>query len=336
MQEKELLNSENMTQNNKKLKIGSFELNSCVSLAPMAGITDYVQRKLVRKYSRTCLLTTEMVSSEALVQNPRGTILCTEESEHPVAFQLSGHKPHIMAKAAKILEKRASIIDINMGCPVGKIVKGSDGCALMRNPNLASDIIKAVKDEVNLPVTCKFRLGWHSTEKNFVEFAQLMQKSGADAITVHARTKVQLYSGKADWAELSKLKNAVDIPVFANGDISTVQNAIECLDTTKSDGIAIARGCIGNPDLLYRIEHYLLTGSMIEEPSLVEKIDILKEHLDMEIALRGEEVGIKFMRKFYPYYIKGVRGSSEFRFNLVREDSYSKILEILGKVKERV
>lgn len=321
---------------NKTIKIGKLELNSCVSLAPMAGITDFVQRQLIRKYSKNCLLTTEMISSEALLQTQRGAILHSEKNEAPLSFQLSGHKPELMAKAATILADRASIIDINMGCPVNKIVKGSDGCALMRNPSLASDIVKAVKDAVDVPVTCKFRLGWHSTEKNFVEFAQAMQNAGADAITVHGRTRVQMYAGKADWVDIAKLKGNMDIPVFANGDISSIETAIECLEISQADGIAIGRGAIGNPDLLARIEHYFSTGEKLDEPSLAEKVDILKQHLDMEIALRGEENGIKFTRKFYPFYIKGVRGSSEFRYNLVRENSYSKIIEILNRIKEIV
>lgn len=335
--ENALWNSKNMNKTDTKtIKIANLELNSCVSLAPMAGITDSVQRQLIRKYSKNCLLTTEMISSEALVQTQKGIILHSEEVEAPLTFQLSGHKPHIMAKAAAILKDRATIIDINMGCPVNKIVNGSDGCALMRDSYLASDIVKAVKDAVDVPVTCKFRLGWHNTYKNFVEFAQSMQEAGADAITVHARTKIQMYSGKAEWAELAKLKGNIDIPVFANGDVVDIQSAIDCLALSKADGLAIGRGAIGNPDLLARIEHYCSTGEIIEEPSLEEKIEILKQHLDMEIALRGEEFGIKFMRKFYPFYIKGARGCSEFRYNLVRENSYSNIIIMLDRIKQSV
>lgn len=337
MPEKELWNLKNMIKAHKQtLKIGNLELNSCVSLAPMAGITDFVQRQLIRKYSKTCLLNTEMISSEALVQNQRGAILYSEENETPLSFQISGHKPHLMAKAASILSTRSSIIDINMGCPVNKVVKGTDGCALMRNPSLASDIIKAIKDAVSNPVTCKFRLGWHTTEKNFVEFAQLMQKAGADAVTVHGRTRVQMYAGQADWKEVSKLSGNIDIPLFINGDIINIETAIEALELSKADGLAIGRGAIGNPSLINRIEHYFLTGEKLPEPSISEKIEDLKQHLNMEIALRGEENGIKFTRKFYPFYIKGIRGGAEFRYSLVREESYNKIIDTLNRIKEIV
>ena len=317
----------------KKIKIGKIGISSCVSLAPMAGITDSVVRQLIRKYSSSVLLTSEMVSSEALVQRPTGAILHYEKHEHPLAFQLSGHKPFLMAKAAKILAERASIIDINMGCPVNKVVKGTDGCALMKNPELAADIIKAVKDSVDLPVTCKFRLGWNQNELNYVDFAKKMQDAGADAITVHARTRVQMYSGKADWEKIAELKKHISIPIFANGDVIDIESAQRCKESANSDGVAVARGAIGDPTLLYRIEHYFKTGEKIPEPSLSERIDLLKEHLDLEIALRREDVAIKFMRKFYPYYIKGIRGGSEYRSRLVREDSYSTILKILDEIQ---
>lgn len=317
----------------KRIKIGNLEVNSCVSLAPMAGITDSVVRQLIRKYSKTCLLTTEMISSEALVQRPTGAILHYEDFEHPLAFQLSGHKPVLMAKAAKIIEDRASIIDINMGCPVNKVVKGTDGCALMRNPQLASDIIKAVKDAANVPVTCKFRLGWSNNELNFVEFAKLMQDSGADAITVHARTRVQFYAGQADWKQITQLRDCIDIPIFANGDVVDIKSAIECKELSYADGIAIGRGAIGDPTLIYRIENYFLTGEMLPAPTIAERIELLKEHIDMELQLRGEDVGLKFVRKFYPYYIKGIRGGSEYRYNLLREDSYSNIMKILKEIQ---
>ncbi len=319
---------------NKTIKIGNVEVKSCVALAPMAGITDIVLRQLIRKYSSTCLLTTEMISSEALMQKKTTNILDYNENEYPLAFQLSGHKPFMMAKAAKMLEDRASIIDINMGCPVNKVVKGGDGSALMRTPELASDIVKAVKDAVDIPVTVKFRLGYTADTKNFESFAQLMQESGADAMTVHCRTRSQMYAGVADWKAISKLKEFITVPVFANGDIVDVDSAIRCLEETNADGIAIARGVLGNPDLLYKIEHYFQTGEKLEEFNLKTKIALMKEHLNEEVALRGEKSGIEFTRKFYPYYVKGMRGASQFRHELVRENSYDKIMSILDEVEK--
>lgn len=318
----------------RNLQIGSVKLKSRAALAPMAGITDVVLRQLIRKFSKNCLLTTEMISSEALMQKKSGEILEYRENETPLAFQISGHKPLLMAKAAKMLENRADIIDINMGCPVNKVVKGGDGSALMKNPQLASDIVKAVKDAVNIPVTVKFRLGYTADTKNFLEFAKLMQDSGADAMTIHCRTRSQMYGGRADWSALSDIKKEISVPVFANGDITTPVLAKDCLEVSKVDGVAIARGVIGNPDLIYRIEHFLETGEIVENIDIKTKISLLKEHLDEEIKLRGELAGIRFTRKFYPFYIKGVHGAPALRHALVTEDCYDKIINILDSINE--
>ena len=321
-------------QTQKGIEIGSLKVNSKVSLAPMAGITDTVLRQLVRRFSPNALLTTEMLSSEALVQRPTGAILKYEEFEKPLVFQISGHKPHLIAKAAKIVEPMASAIDINMGCPVNKVVKGTDGCALMKNPELASDIIKAVKDAVDVPVTCKFRLGWSSDEMNFVEFAKKMEESGAEFITIHARTRKQFYSGEADWAKVQELKGEIKIPYFINGDITSVEKAKMALELSGANGVAVARGVMGDPSLIHRIDHYFNTGEVLQEPALKDKIELLKWHINKEIELRREDVGIKFVRKFYPYYIKGIRGGSEYRAKLVTETSLDKIIETLDRIAE--
>ncbi len=317
------------------IKIGNVIIKSKVALAPMAGITDFVLRSLIREYSKNSLLTTEMISSEALVQKPDCNITHTNEKEAPCSFQIEGHKPELMAKAAKILEPKATIIDINMGCPIKKIVNGNDGCSLMKNPKLAKDIVIAVKEAVKIPVTCKFRLGWSQDSKNFVEFAQLMQEAGANAVTVHARTRAQMYSGTADWVEISKLKGEIDIPYFANGDITSPQNAQECLTISKADGIAVARACMGDLSLISRIEKYLNEGILLPEPDLNEKIKMLKKHLDFQISFRGEETGIKFFRKFYPAYIKNVRGGGEYRHRLVTELKYDNIVSILKEIEQK-
>ena len=237
-----------------------------------------------------------------------------------------------MAKSAKILEGKADIIDINMGCPINKIVKGNDGCSLMKNPELARDIVTAVKEAVNIPVTCKFRLGWSQDTKNFIEFAQLMQQAGVSAVTVHARTRTQLYSGSADWSELSKLKGEIDIPYFANGDIVSPESAKKCLEITKADGVAIGRAAMGDLSLLHRVEEYLLNGNLIPEPAINKKISMIKQHLDGEIAFRGEENGIKFFRKFYPCYIREIRGGAEYRHRLVTELNYKNIMSTLDEI----
>ena len=325
-----------------QVKIGNLVLDSNVSLAPMAGITDYVLRNLIRKYSKTCLLTTEMISSEALINEsnrkkriegtPENQLVKRDKDHSIIAYQLTGHKPQLMSDAAQILEKYADIIDINMGCPVNKVVKGQDGCALMRNPKLAAELVKSVKSSVNTPVSVKFRLGYTPEEINFVEYGVMMQEAGADFITIHARTRSQMYSGQADWAKIKELTSNVDIPVFANGDVVSVKSAIECLELSGADGVAIGRGALGNPELIAHIEHYLLTGIELAPISFEEKISLLKEHLDEEIKLRGEDVGIKFTRKFYPYYINGIKNAAKYRSELVIEEDYDKIIKILDSI----
>lgn len=308
-------------------------IQSRVSLAPMAGITDYVLRSLVRKYSKNCLLTTEMISSEYLAQtlNGRsGTEILKRDADHsPISYQISGHKPHLMKQAAEFLNNFADMIDINMGCPVKKVVGGQDGAALMRNPSLAADLVKAVKDGTDKPVSVKFRLGYTNDEMNYVEFGQQMQEAGAEFITIHARTRSQMYSGHADWSKIRKLKESIDIPVFANGDIISIDNAIDCLELSGADGVAIGRGALGDPTLIGRIEHYLHTGEKLPIPPLKDRIEMLKWHLDEEIKLRGANVAIKFMRKFYPYYLSGFENAKVLRSKLVLEEDYNKIIKLL-------
>lgn len=309
-------------------------IQSKVSLAPMAGITDYVLRTLVRKHSPTCLLTTEMISSEFLAQNVQTEITKLDENHHPIVYQICGHKPHLMKYSAEYLTQFADMIDINMGCPVNKVVKGQDGSALMRNPSLAADLVKAVKEGTSKPVSVKFRLGYTQDEMNYVEFGQQMQEAGAEFITIHARTRSQFYSGTADWKKIKALKNNVDIPVFANGDITSIDKAIQCLEESGADGVAIGRGVLGDPTLIGRIAHYLKTGEKLPTPTLEEKLKMMRFHLDEEIKLRGEAVAIKFFRKFYPYYIAGIRNASKIRGVLVVEEDYNKILEYIEYIKK--
>ena len=299
----------------------------------MAGITDYVLRSLVRRYSHSALLTTEMISSEFLAQVKGGDIIKRNPDHSPVSYQISGHKPYLMRAAAEYLTPLADTIDINMGCPVNKVVKGQDGCALMRNPELAADIVKAVKDGTDKPVSVKFRLGYTFDELNFVEFGQQMQEAGADFITIHGRTRSQLYSGNADWKMIRKLKENVDVPVFANGDVTSIDTAIQCIEQSGADGVAVGRASMGDPTLIARIEHYFSKGEKLPEPSIDEKIQMLKDHLDGEIELRGERVGIKFFRKFYPYYIAGIQNAAKIRSVLVREENYENILRTLKEIK---
>lgn len=309
-------------------------ISSGVSLAPMAGVTDLVMRDLVREYSKTCLITTEMISSELLNQKNRETEMTDyRENHHPIAFQVSGHKPDLIKKSAQILSDRCDIFDINMGCPVKKVVGGNDGSALMRTPELAQDLVRAAKEGTDKPVSVKFRLGFTSNEMNFVEFGQMMQEAGANFITIHGRTRAQMYSGQADWKSIKKLKENVDIPVFANGDIVSIETAIQCLEESGADGVAIGRGIIGDPTLIQRVEHYIKNGEKLPPPTLEEKIDILIHHLQMEIDFRGEDMGVKYMRKFFPYYISGIKNAAKVRGALVLEENPDIIFNTLKELK---
>lgn len=307
--------------------------NLKVIQAPLAGISDIVYRKLIRNYGgKNTLLTTEMISSEAIYQVPNSNIIKYDEIEYPLSFQIVGHKPRLMAHAAKLLEERASVIDINCGCPVGKIVKGQDGCSLMRNIPLAESIIKEVRKTIKKPLSVKFRLGWSQDEKNYIEFAKMLENNGVDFITMHARTRAQMYSGVADWLEIKKLKEAVKIPVFANGDIQTIDDVKKCLEITGADGVSIGRGFIGDFSFPYRIEKFFETGEIIQEPDLIEKIKMLKRHIEGEIEYRGEINAIKYMRKFYPFYISSVKNASKLRSKLVLLNTKDEVYKVLDDV----
>ena len=306
-----------------------------VSLAPMAGITDFMMRDLIRNYTTESLLTTEMISSEFLRQVKGNIIEKKNEKSSPVSYQISGHKPEMMAEAGKYLSQFADMIDINMGCPVNKVVKGQDGSALMRNPQLAIEIVKAVKEVVDVPLSVKFRLGYTVDEMNYVEYGQQMQEAGADFITIHGRTRSQMYSGKADWAKIKLLKENVDVPVFANGDVISIETAEECLEQSGADGVAIGRGTLGDLTLIARVEHYFKTGEKLPSPTIEERIEQARAHLNYEMEMRGENVGIKFMRKFYPYYISKIHQATKLRAKLMVSEDINEINEILDTIKTK-
>lgn len=320
----------------KTLKIGKKELNSNVILAPMAGITDSILRRLVRIFSPECLVMSEMISSEGLRMNPDRSITHAEKEEYPLCFQISGHKPHIMSEAAKILEPISTTIDINMGCPAPKIVKNGDGSALTKDLKLASEIISAVKKATAATLTVKTRLGWDSNSMQYLEFAKMAQDSGADALIVHGRTRSQMYSGIANWEAIAEIKQTLEIPVIANGDINSVEAAIECQKITNCDGFAIGRGILGDLELISRVEHYFATGEILPEPSINRRIEIAKIHLEKEIEFRGEIFGLLFMRKFLSYYIKNIKGAAQYRFELVRMNQKQEIFDAFDKILDEV
>lgn len=316
----------------KKLKIGDVRLDSCIVLAPMADFTDTVLRGLVRRESRNCLLMSEMVSSQSLKYSNQLEIIDYEESEFPLSFQISGHIPEIMAEAAQKLENKATFIDINMGCPAPKIVKNSDGVKLMTDLPLASSIIASVRNAVKIPVTVKCRLGWDFSSKNYIEFAKMTQDSGADAIIIHGRTRTQMYSGEADWNAIAEIKQAVNIPVIGNGDIDSPEKAKKYLEISGCDGIAIGRGILGDPQLIARIENYIERGELIPPPDNKKRLENALFHCKNAIEYRGEEAGIKHMRKFFAYYVKNIRNAGKYRFKLVRCITLNEVNKIFEEI----
>ena len=313
---------------NKKINIDDIK----VIQAPLAGISDVVFRGLIRKYNSKCLMTTEMISSEMLCNNPNPRIIKFEEFEYPLSFQLVGHKIDKMTKAAQIVAPYASMIDINCGCPVKKVVVSGDGSAMMKTPELACEIIQSIKEATKLPISAKFRLGWTTQEENYIEFAKALEKAGVSFVTLHARTRSQMYQGSADWSKIKLLVDELSIPVFANGDIKTIQDAKKCIEMTGAKGVSIGRGIMGDFTLPYRIEKYIETKEIIPEPDLIQKIEMLKEHLRLEVQHMGEKNGIKFMRKFYNYYISSTRNASKYRSALVTLETEKEILEVLDEI----
>ena len=298
------------------VKIGNVEICGPLTLAPMAGVTDAPFRALCRAQG-AALTCTEMVSAKALVYHDEKTkqLLWSPPDEHPAAVQIFGHEPEVMAEAAPMaLEySGADILDINMGCPVGKVIRSGDGSALMRDPELAGRVIEAVVKAVDAPVTVKFRKGWDGGNVNAVAFAQMCQQAGAAAIAVHGRTREQYCSGKADWREIAKVKSAVSVPVIGNGDVFTGEDALAIISETGCDFVMIARGALGNP-WIFRDALALYRGEeKPEAPSAEERIRMLMRHFSDLIAFKGEYAAVREMRKQVGWYLKGIRGSAEVR-----------------------
>ncbi len=318
------------------VKIGNVEISGRLSLAPMAGVTDFAFRRVCREQG-AALTTTEMVSAKALVYKDEKTksLLYVPEDEHPCAVQIFGHEPEIMAQAAHLaLEiSGADIVDINMGCPVGKIVKSGDGSDLMRHMELAGEIIRRVKQAVAVPVTVKFRKGWDNGNVNAVEFARMCRDSGADAIAVHGRTRAQMYAGRADWDIIRDVKKAVDIPVTANGDIFSPEDAEHILRYTGSDMAMIGRGSFGNP-WLFRQANALLAGQpMPPVPPLNERIDRAVEQIE-ELSFRtGEHVACLEARHQLPWYLHGVAHSGYYKQQLVHVESLNELRHVAEGIK---
>ncbi len=284
-------------------------------LAPMAGITDLPFRVICREMGAG-IVYSEMVSAEALIRDQQRTLamLATDPRERPVAFQLFGSRPASLAQAAKILSERPiDIIDINMGCPVPKVLKSGAGSALLRDLGLARELMQAVVGASSLPVTVKIRLGWDAKSIVAVELARLAEAAGVSAITVHGRTKVMGFSGKADWSMIRTAREAVSIPVIGNGDVRSATDAKRMLDETGCDGVMIGRAIEGNPWIFREAKTFLETGTVPAHPSIEERHAVMLRHLNDVTALLGENVGVREMRKHLCWYTKGLPGGAEFR-----------------------
>lgn len=317
------------------MKIGKIELAAPVALAPMAGITDLPFRLICRRLG--CGLTvSEMVSAKGLLYNNVKTkeMLKIDDGERPTAIQLFGSVPDELARAAKIVAASgADIIDFNMGCPVPKIVNNGEGSALMKNPQLAYEILAAMVDAVDIPVTVKFRAGWNRDNRNAVEIALAAQRAGVAAVAVHGRTREQFYEGKADWQIIADVKQAVNIPVFGNGDIFTVEDGLRMIAETKCDGLMVGRGADGNPWLFTQLAAALRGEPVPELPGVDERLALAAKHLRMLIDYKGEYISVKEMRRHISAYLKGMPYAAEFRGSFHKVDTYDQFMELLSEYK---
>lgn len=318
----------------KKLQIGNVTLENNLILAPMAGVTDLPFRLLCKEQGAG-LLCMEMASAKAILYRNRNTeeLLSIDPQENPVSLQLFGSDPDIISEIAKQIEERPfDILDINMGCPVPKIVGNGDGSALMKNPRLAGEIIEKTARAINKPVTVKIRKGFDDEHINAVEMAHIAQESGAAAVAVHGRTREQFYSGKADWDIIRQVKEAVSIPVIGNGDLKTAKDVIAMERLTGCDGFMIARGAEGNPWIFSQILHYFKTGVMQPKPDFSEMTQMLLRHARMQLAFKGEYTGMREIRKHAAWYTSGYRNSSKLRGRINEVETFAQLEALFEEV----
>jgi len=310
-----------------------------IVLAPMAGVCNSAFRLTVKEFGAG-LVCAEMVSDKGILFNNEKTMgmLYIDEREKPLSLQIFGGEIETLVEAAKFVDKNtnADIIDINMGCPVPKITKCDAGAKWLLDPNKIYDVVSAVVDAVEKPVTVKMRIGWDENHIYAVENAQAVERAGGKAVAVHGRTRAQMYEGKADWNIIKQVKEAVNIPVIGNGDVQTPQDAKRMLEEVGVDGVMIGRAALGNPWMIYRTVRYLETGELIPEPSVREKIDVCILHLDRLIALKNEYIAVKEMRKHAAWYLKGIRGNAKVRNAINECNTREELVTLLGSFVEEV
>lgn len=323
-----------------KLKIGNVELKNNIILAPMAGITNLAYRKMLKSFG--CgLVVSEMISDYALIYGNKETLKMIETcpEEYPLAIQLFGGSKDSLVKGAKILLEKGNfeILDINLGCPVPKVVKENAGSSWLKEERQEElyDAIKSVVEISSKPVTVKIRLGWDESSINVVKTCKLLEKAGVKMIAIHGRTRSQYYLGKADYEQIRLAKEAVNIPIIANGDIDSLEKAIEVLEYTKADGLMLGRGALGNPKLITQIVEYLETGKIIENSTKEEQVEYLQMHFNELDKLKGEFKAFSEMRGLSSHYLKGIPGSKQFKIRLTQMKSREEFYQIIEEIKEQ-
>lgn len=314
-----------------KLKIGNVELENNLILAPMAGVTNLAFRTVCKECGAG-MVCTEMASARAMFHNDEKTkrLFNTEGEERPISFQVFGSDEESLAYATTYMNNFADIIDINMGCPAPKVVKNGDGSKLLLDLNKAQSLIETVVKNAEVPVTVKFRKGWDKNNIVATEIAQIAEQAGASAITIHGRTRSEFYSGKADWEIIKKVKESVKIPVIGNGDVVDEETAKQMFETTGVDGIMVGRASFGNPWIFRNIIHFLKTGEKLAGPTIDERLEVMKKHIDLAVEEKGE-IAIKELRKHIAWYTKNLKNSSEFRNSINKIETKE---ELMNKLNE--